>query len=403
MTLKLKEMSARKIFLTPIYILLFLGICFPAYSRIDSPGNRKLMAFISLTCHRCSEAKKELLPGIEKQFKGKIVVDYYDISDIENYKLLLSLQEKYNAKDLKITVPVFFFEGHFLNAESLSNENLKRLVENGLNKPVIQKTELPAVDLLARFKAFGPFIIVSAGLIDGINPCAFTVMVFFISFLTLQGYRKKELLVIGLSFILTVFLTYILVGIGIFGFLYRLKNFWLVAKVFNYSIGIFSIILGIAALYDFFKFKQSESSDGLLLQLPKAVKDQIHSVIGLYYRKTSVAQVKPVSNPKVLRLILSALITGFLVSLLEAVCTGQTYLPTISFILKTAPLKMQALGYLLLYNLMFILPLVAIFVFALWGTTSGQFAKVLKKNLLAIKILMALLFFSLGIFLIWRA
>jgi hypothetical protein len=228
-------------------------------------------------------------------------------------------------------------------------------------------------------------------------------MVFFISFLTLQGYRKKELLVIGLTFILTVFLTYILVGIGIFGFLYRMKNFWLVAKAFNYSIGIFSIILGIAALYDFFKFKQTESSDGLLLQLPRAVKNQIHSVIGLYYRKTKDGQVNSVSNPKVLRLALSALATGFLVSLLEAVCTGQTYLPTISFILKAAPLKMQALGYLLLYNLMFILPLAAIFVFSLWGVTSGQFTKVLKKNLLAVKVLMALLFFGLGIFLIWRA
>ena len=397
-------MFRNKINFTVISVLLLLIITIVSvYGQQDAPGMRKLMVFFSLSCHKCTQVKSELMPQIEKQFKDKITIEYRDIGDIDNYKLLLSLQEKYNAKDLKIIVPVFFFEGHFLNAESLSKENLKRLVENGLNKPVIQKTALPAIDLFARFKAFQPFVIVSAGLIDGINPCAFTVMVFFISFLTLQGYRKKELLVIGLSFILAVFLTYILVGIGIFGFLYRLKNFWLVAKAFNYSIGIFSIILGIAALYDFFKFKQTESSDGLLLQLPKVVKNQIHAVIGLYYRKANVAQVSQVSNPKVLRLTLSALITGFLVSLLEAVCTGQTYLPTISFILKTAPLKMQALGYLLLYNLMFILPLVAIFVFALWGATSGQFAKVLKKNLLAIKVLMALLFFGLGIFLIWRA
>jgi hypothetical protein len=343
------------------------------------------------------------MPQIEKQFKDRITIEYRDIGDIQNYKLLLSLEEGYNAKDLKIIVPVFFFEGRFLSAEGLTREGLERFIKDGLNNPATQRTALPAIDLFTRFKNFKPFVIVSAGLIDGINPCAFTVMVFFISFLTLQGYRKKELLVIGLSFILAVFLTYILVGIGIFGFLYRLKNFWFVAKAFNYSIGIFSIILGIAALYDFFKFKQTESSDGLLLQLPKAVKNQIHSLIGLYYRKTGDGQVSQLSNPKVLRLTLSALITGFLVSLLEAVCTGQTYLPTISFILKTAPLKMQALGYLLLYNLMFILPLVAIFVFALWGATSGQFAKVLKKNLLVIKILMALLFFGLGIFLIWRA
>jgi cytochrome c biogenesis protein CcdA len=396
-------MAAKKIFLTPIYILLFLSICVSAYSQIDNPLNHKLIVFFSVSCHKCTQVKSELMPQIEKQFKDKIEIEYRDIGDIDNYKLLLGLQAKYNAKDLKIIVPVFFLEGHFLNAESLSKENLKRLIENEFNKPIIQKTELPTIDLLARFKAFGPFVIVSAGLIDGINPCAFTVMVFFISFLTLQGYRKKELVVIGLAFIFSVFLTYILIGIGIFGFLYRMKSFWWLAKIFNYSIGILSIILGTLALYDFFKFKKTQSSDGLLLQLPTAVKNQIHSVIGLHYRKTKENKGGQTLSLPVFRLALSALITGFLVSILEAVCTGQTYLPTISFVLKTTPLKLQALGYLLLYNLMFILPLAAIFIFALWGMTSEQFARALKKNLLTIKILMALLFFGLGIFLIWRA
>jgi len=97
------------------------------------------------------------------------------------------------------------------------------------------------------------------------------------------------------------------------------------------------------------------------------------------------------------------LITGFLVSLLEAVCTGQTYLPTITFILKTTTLKLHALAYLVIYNLMFVVPLFIIFIFALLGITSGQFSNFLKKHLLLIKLLMAILFFGLGIFLIWRA
>jgi cytochrome c biogenesis protein CcdA len=78
------------------------------------------------------------------------------------------------------------------------------------------------------------------------------------------------------------------------------------------------------------------------------------------------------------------------------------YLPTIAFVLKASPLKLQALGYLLLYNIMFIVPLIVIFVLALMGTTSSQFSAFLKKHLGLIKIFMAVLFFSLGIFLIWR-
>jgi hypothetical protein len=102
------------------------------------------------------------------------------------------------------------------------------------------------------------------------------------------------------------------------------------------------------------------------------------------------------------RLVLSALITGFLVSLLEAVCTGQLYLPTIAFVLKTTPFKLQALLYLIAYNIMFILPLLIIFLLALLGVTSGQFANFLKKHLVSVKVIMAFVFFSLGIFLVWR-
>jgi cytochrome c biogenesis protein CcdA len=92
-----------------------------------------------------------------------------------------------------------------------------------------------------------------------------------------------------------------------------------------------------------------------------------------------------------------------LVSLLEAVCTGQVYLPTISFVLKSTTLKLEALGYLLLYNFMFIAPLVVIFVLALLGTSSQQFSGFLKKHLGLIKILMVILFFGLGVYLFWRA
>jgi hypothetical protein len=117
----------------------------------------------------------------------------------------------------------------------------------------------------------------------------------------------------------------------------------------------------------------------------------------MHYRKPSLER-------HIFALVTTALLTGFLVSILEAVCTGQTYLPTIAFILKTTTgLRLQALAYLLLYNLMFILPLLVIFFFALLGVTSGQFFAFLRRHLLTVKVMMALLFFGLGIFLIWKS
>ena len=395
-------MKTQRIFLIVICFFIIFALTFVAYCQEPAVAGRKLIVFYSPSCHNCMEIKKEVLSYIEKKFKGHISIEYRDISDIENYKFLLSLQEK-NPTKIKIAWPVFYFEGQFLNGEGQVREQLEALILKSLESaPVKERPGWSAIDLIAHFKTFTPLVIVSAGLIDGINPCAFTVIVFFISFLALQGYKRRDLVFIGLTFIFAVFLTYTLIGIGLFGFLYRLKGFWLVVRITNLSIGIFSVALGICALYDFFKFKKTGHTEGLLLQLPQAIKNQIHSVIGMHYRKTKIQEVATVER-NIFRLILSALITGFLVSILEAVCTGQTYLPTITFILKTTNLRLQALGYLLLYNLMFIVPLFIIFLFALLGATSEQFSEFLKKHLLTVKILMAILFFGLGIFLIWGA
>jgi len=381
--------------------LVFLLIFNSAYGDDASSGPRLLRFFYSPSCHGCMKLKNEFMPRIQKKYGGRLEVEYLDITDIENYKLLLSFKEQHGFIS-EISWPVVYFSGHFLNGYEQIHQGLEILLGGVLKKRTVVNTNtMPEPDLVARFKTIKPLAVVSAGLIDGINPCAFTVIVFFLSFLALQGYRRRELFLIGMVFIFTVFLTYILIGLGVFGFLYRLKSFWKVAKTFNFSVGVFSIALGGFAVYDFLKFKKTGKTEGLLLQLPAAVKNQIHSIIGMHYRQASGSR-QPFQGKHVFKLLFSALVTGFLVSLLEAVCTGQVYLPTITFVLKTTDIKLEALSYLLLYNLMFIMPLLVIFFFALMGVTSRQFSELLKRNMLVIKILMAGLFFTLGIFLIWR-
>jgi len=393
-------MSKKYVFIIISLLFIMSVMIASTYSQQTPSGLRKLIVFYSATCHRCFQVKNEIMPDIEKMFKNRIEIEYLDIGEIENYKLLLSLKERYGSK-IKEILPVFYFEGKFLNADGQIKRQLINFLNFSLRGVYKGIQEAPTLDLVARFKNFQPIAVVSAGLIDGINPCAFTVIVFFMSFLAIQGYRRRELIVIGLFFIFAVFLTYLLIGVGIFQFLYSLEGFWLAAKIFNVSIGLLSITLGIMSIYDFLKFKKSSRTEGLILQLPGAVKNQIHKVIGMHYRKAKDDNGHQTGMP-IFRLILSAIISGFLVSLLEAVCTGQVYLPTITFVLKTSHLKLEAAGYLLLYNLMFIAPLVAIFILALLGTTSQQFAGFLKRHLLSVKMLMAILFFTLGIFLIWK-
>lgn len=378
------------------FITLFLPVRAMALDKQEMP---ELFIFYSLNCHECSKIKAQVMPAIQKEFEGKVVFVYLDVEELENYKLFLSLMQK-SGPGVEFKIPVFYMQGKFLNSQGEVEANLRNFIKDSLSRPLAGSFLMPA-DPVAYFKSFVPLSVIIAGLEDGINPCAFTVIVFFISFLSAQGYRKKELFFIGTAFILSVFLTYLCIGLGVFNFLYRFRGFWAITHLLNITIGLASILFGIFAVYDFIKFKKTGSTEQLILQLPKAVKERIHKVVGFFYRKSSQEKQQN-SSPGLGKLLASAFISGFLVSLLEAVCTGQVYLPTIAFVLKASSFKLQALGYLLLYNVMFIVPLITIFVFALMGTTSTQFSGFIKKHLGLIKIFMAVLFFILGLFLIWR-
>jgi hypothetical protein len=58
-----------------------------------------------------------------------------------------------------------------------------------------------------------------------------------------------------------------------------------------------------------------------------------------------------------------------IVSVLELACTGQVYLPTISFVVGIPEMRASAIAYLVMYNLVFILPLL---VGACAGRVRGQ-------------------------------
>lgn len=381
-------------------ILLFVAFFFcavPAGAE-DAGAPKEVLFFFSQSCHSCLEVKQDILPAFEERCAGKVRIVYKDIEELENYTQLIALLERYTA-DAQFRVPVVFYDGTLVSGVIQIRQKLGEIMRGEVSSS--SGEGIPEqIDLMERFQRFRPVAVAVAGLADGINPCAFTVIVFFISFLSMHGYRKRELLCIGGAFMIAVFLTYLLIGLGVFNFLYRLRGFWAVTRFINQSVGVLSIVLGFLTVYDIIAYRRSRKTDGMVLQLPAAVKQRIRSVIGYFYRPQG-AGARP-EKPGLWKLALSALVTGFLISLLEAVCTGQLYLPTIIFVFKTSHLKLQALGYLLLYNIMFVVPLGFIFVLALSGATSDQAGRFLRKHLIAVKAALGVIFFGLGIFLFMR-
>ncbi|MGZ3524236.1 MAG: cytochrome c biogenesis CcdA family protein [Thermodesulfobacteriota bacterium] len=247
--------------------------------------------------------------------------------------------------------------------------------------PTPEETKKAEQSIIQRFKSLGILTIVSAGLLDGINPCAFATLIFFISYLSFVGRKRSEIFYVGMGYSGAVFITYLLIGIGILTFIQHLSFLPLFSRIVYILTIVFALILGILSLYDFIQLKRGRASE-MKLQLPDFLKKRIHQAI----RKES----------KSTRYFIAAISAGFVVSLLEFTCTGQVYLPTILFVTNIPSLKTSAVSYLLLYNFMFIVPLLIIFGIVYWGVTSEQLALFLQKRASSIKLYTSLLFFALA-------
>ena len=79
-------------------------------------------------------------------------------------------------------------------------------------------------------------------------------------------------------------------------------------------------------------------------------------------------------------------VTGVVVSFLELACTGQVYLPTIIFVVSQPEMRVRALLFLVLYNLLFILPLVVVFILVYYGTGSKQLTRFLQQRAAMVKL-----------------
>jgi thiol-disulfide isomerase/thioredoxin len=340
-------------------------------------------------CHDCDKAKI-ILKDISEKYPDNVILKSFDISLSENVELAEALGELYQMpEEERLLVPVIFLGDDYLFRSAITFDNLDELIQKYLTTETIAPWEkvkeknLTAQErLIVRFQSFGLAAVAVSGLIDGINPCAFASIIFFISYLTLINRKGKEILWVGGLLTLYVFLTYFLIGNGALKMITSLSFLPLVRKIFVLVTAALALTLGGVSLYDYLQFKKKGTTKDAKLQLPSFLKNLIHSTI----RK----------NVRLSNYILMAAVTGFLVSLLELACTGQIYLPTIMFISTIPDLKVNALFYLLFYNLMFVVPLVLVFSFTYWGTTSAQWAALTQKNFGKIKISMTLLFFGLA-------
>ena len=356
-------------------------------------GKVEFALFAHPSCVHCNKLKQEYWETLKQKYQDRVHFTEYDITQGGNNLIFSQTAKAYGVAEKDLGYPAAVVGSTFLMGYP---SQIGVYAENAIEKALLLGETTRVMNQCGglknaekAFKQITFWTIVGAGLVDGINPCAFAVIVFFISFLTVYKYTRKEIIVVGISYCIAVFCAYLLLGFGLFKFLYALRGFAYVIKAFYILTAGLCLVFFFLAIYDFWLYKKTKKTDGMLLQLPMSLKTRIHKIMGFFLRDKSKSTF---------RLTLAALIVGFGVSLVEAVCTGQVYVPTCVLIMQNPDFRTQAVFYLVLYNLMFIAPLVVVFMLALLGCESRVFNEFLKKHLGTTKIILCLVF--LGLFLL---
>ena len=338
--------------------------------------------FYQTGCQECSRVDADL-NYLKTRYPQLQVVEFniYDHADLANWMV-----ERINFEG-DFQSPALFIGDRILVAEEILPENIIPILEEyeatGADATWLDYSEDEGRrSIIERFENMGWLAIVAAGLIDGINPCAFATLIFFVSYLTLSGRTGKEVLLVGGSFTLGVFLAYLAVGLGLYQVLeYLGSTLNMISRIVYIATGVFCLVLAVLSFLDYKKAKKGEVGD-MLLSLPKPLRKRINATI----RKG-----RNTNN-----YVLGAFTAGVLISFLELACTGQVYLPTIIFVSSIPELRVQALFFLALYNLLFIFPLVVIFILVYLGTTSNQLTQFLQEKAATVKFAMGIVFIALG-------
>ena len=302
-------------------------------SGILQPG--QVVFFTNTHCGACRTAKEYL--DTFSPVHPEMTMETYDLfNSPENRSVFESYKESYHLKYLStpaVMIGNLTLEGgqdirsHLEEIFSLQQVNTG---SDGFFSSISRHYESPSGDIPL-------LVLIGAGLLDGINPCAFAVLVIMLTYLMALKSRRA-MVTAGLVYTGAVFIFYYLSGAGIFSVIQTTGA----STIFSLGAGCISLIAGFLMIKDALIPK-----DKPILGIPASRSGLINCVM------------KQATLP-------AAFILGILVGMFELPCTGGIYLSILSMVSLRSDLS-QALGYLLVYNLAFILPLLGILALVIFG------------------------------------
>ena len=353
-----------------------------------------IVYFMGVGCPTCAKTSPLVLTELPREYGEDYVVVEYEINQHPENALVLSEYDAMYGCGLSIPL-VIFGADDFLGGEFPILTNLKSKIDEyislgGNELPLPDGSSIAYEDMNIENLPGSPRIwggsehgpleaptvlaVMAAAAVDAINPCAFAVLVILLSGVTASGGRRKALMA-GLAFTTAIFVSYILMGLGIFS-ISMLPG---IAYYFYKAVAILALIVGILNIKDYFW----EGAMGVLSSVPESWRPKIQKLLD---DVTSVP---------------GALVSGLAVSMFLLPCTSGPYVIVLA-LLAYETTRILAAMLLLLYNLIFVLPMILIVIAVYFGlTTTAKAAHWRHKRLGLLHLIAGAVMLCMGIWMLF--
>ena len=216
-----------------------------------------------------------------------------------------------------------------------------------------------------------PLVGISA-LLDSVHPCSFSILLITIAFLFGMQMTRGRILAIGGIYVAGIFVAYLGIGLGLFHVLHIFSVPHFMGKLGAALLILFGLLNLINWAYPSFPLKLS---------------------IPLSAHRKMAELMNSVSIP-------AAFALGLLVGLCQFPCMGGPYLMVIG-LLHDGTTYTVGIGYLLLYNVILILPLVAVLYMAANKEVVEKMQGWRKTNISAVRLWAGIAMVLLGIIVLY--
>lgn len=315
----------------------------------------ELLFFRRHGCSHCARVEEALKRDILPRYP-ELEVQYYEVDEPQAQRLLAKLLKAYGIElDLQeIYTPLIFVGDYALVAtgglagglrvygmepepfeavgpaeDMMLEEAIRRAIEEGAPSPLSKIKGIEAKQLAETLTI--PALIVAAAA-DSVNPCTFAVLILLLGTLLVAG-RRGKVLWVGLSFVAAIYISYFLMGLGIFTAIQSAG----VQRPFVLAVSSLAILLGLWNMKDYFAYGK-----WFTIEVPQRWRPVVK-------RLTSSAVTIP-----------GAFVVGVLDSFFLLPCSSGPYFAILALLHGVGVSRLLGVLYLLLYNFIFVIPLLLI-------------------------------------------